>query len=396
MKTLIPHRLSLGLIPALLVWPATILWAQETCTHNRTNRCNFSVPETTPTSDFILNDNGTAYHKKTGLTWKRCPEGWDWNGSTCVDNTTINTYSWSAALQMQQGPTSIFAGSDDWRLPNKRELASIVEKRNWDPAINATVFPNTPAVNFWSASPRASEVIYAWSVNFSRGDDNSFPKNDGGAVRLVRGGQQYSLLSVTKAGIGSGTVTSNLPGIDCGKFCQGSFANEMFTAEEGRIILMAAADDGSDFAGWEGCTALEGSPNECVLDSADDTRITAHFNLEVTVITVAIDIKPGSFTNSINPRSRGVIPVAILTTDTFDATTVDALSVEFGPDGATESHGRGHIEDVDGDGNLDLVLHFRTQDTGIRCGDISAPLTGKTFDDAVIQGSDSIITVGCK
>lgn len=111
--------------------------------------------------------------------------------------------------------------------------------------------------------------------------------------------------------------------------------------------------------------------------------------------TVSIDIKPGSFPNSINPRSQGVIPVAILT-DTFDATTVDPLSVKFGRDGATESHGRSHIEDVDSDGDLDLILHFRTQDTGIQCGNTSASLTGETFNGAAIKGSDSIRTVGCK
>ena len=111
---------------------------------------------------------------------------------------------------------------------------------------------------------------------------------------------------------------------------------------------------------------------------------------------VFIDIEPGSFPNSINPKSNGVIPVAILTTNTFDATTVDPLSVKFGPDGATEAHGRGHREDVNGDGKKDLVLHFRTQDTGIVCGDTSASLTGETFSGQAIEGSDSLRTVGCK
>ena len=110
---------------------------------------------------------------------------------------------------------------------------------------------------------------------------------------------------------------------------------------------------------------------------------------------VAIDIKPGSSPNTINPKSHGVIPVAILTTEPFDATTVDPLSVHFGPNGATEAHGKGHIEDVNQDGAPDLVLHFRTQDTGIKCGDTSASLTGETFNEDPIQGSDSIKTVGC-
>jgi len=114
------------------------------------------------------------------------------------------------------------------------------------------------------------------------------------------------------------------------------------------------------------------------------------------VLEVAIDIKPDEFPNSINPRSREVIPVAILTTDTFDATTVDPLSITFGPNGAIEAHGRGHIEDVDGDGDDDLVLHFRIQETGIQCGDTSASLTGTTFSGFAIEGSDSIQTVGCK
>ena len=111
-------------------------------------------------------------------------------------------------------------------------------------------------------------------------------------------------------------------------------------------------------------------------------------------ITVAIDVRPGSSRNHINPRSRGVIPVAILTTSSFDATTVDPLSVKFGPDGAAEAHGRSHIRDVDGDGHPDLLLHFRVEHTGIDCGDTSVSLTGETRDGQSIQGTAPIHTVG--
>jgi hypothetical protein len=111
---------------------------------------------------------------------------------------------------------------------------------------------------------------------------------------------------------------------------------------------------------------------------------------------VVLDIKPGTFPNSINPRSNGVIPVAIVTTDTFDAATIDVSTVKFGPRGAPEAHGRGHLEDVNRDGRLDLVLHFRTRESGIGCGDTSASLTGVTVAGAMIQGTDSVSTVACR
>jgi hypothetical protein len=105
---------------------------------------------------------------------------------------------------------------------------------------------------------------------------------------------------------------------------------------------------------------------------------------------VTIDVR-----STINPRSKGVIPVVIFTTATFDATTVDPATVRFGPGNASEAHGTGHISDVDGDGDLDLMLHFRTQDAAIPCGATSATLTGQTFSAQAIEGSDTITTTGC-
>ena len=111
---------------------------------------------------------------------------------------------------------------------------------------------------------------------------------------------------------------------------------------------------------------------------------TAIDELEVFGSLLNIDIKPGSSTNPIDPRSKGVIPVGILGGASLD---VDVSTVTFGPDGASPAHD-GHIE---GD---DLILHFRTQQTGIQKGDTQACLGGQTTGGTAIEGCDDIRTVG--
>jgi len=111
---------------------------------------------------------------------------------------------------------------------------------------------------------------------------------------------------------------------------------------------------------------------------------------------VDLDIKPGDFPNSVNLKSRGVIPVAILGGDTFDVADVDVTTLAFGPSGAPIAHRKGHREDVNRDGFTDLLLHFRIRETGIECGDESATLTGETLGGEAFEGSDSIRIVKCR
>jgi hypothetical protein len=121
----------------------------------------------------------------------------------------------------------------------------------------------------------------------------------------------------------------------------------------------------------------------------DDTgQGSDNLSIEVKAIPVTIDIKPGSWPNSINPDSRGVIPVAIISTEDFDATEVSAETVRFGPDQAKAVQYA--IEDVDDDGLDDMILHFRTQDTGLGEQDTEATLTGQTEAGKYFTGKDSI------
>jgi uncharacterized delta-60 repeat protein len=137
--------------------------------------------------------------------------------------------------------------------------------------------------------------------------------------------------------------------------------------------------------------------------TADFTRGVTDFALArflgaAIAINVTVDVKPDSPDNVIPLLAGGVVPVAILTTDTFDAASVDPASVCFGSASepsrrdCTERHGTGHLEDVNGDLRPDLLLHYETQETGIAPGDTEACLTGRTTAGVAIQGCDRIVT----
>lgn len=113
-----------------------------------------------------------------------------------------------------------------------------------------------------------------------------------------------------------------------------------------------------------------------------------------------MDIKPGSDPNSINIKSQGVIPVALLGNADFSVMEIDVFTLNF--ESASPAHDlsdletyEDHLKDINGDGFQDLITHYWTQDTGISCGDISVSITGQTNTGQPFFSVDSIKTVGC-
>lgn len=116
-------------------------------------------------------------------------------------------------------------------------------------------------------------------------------------------------------------------------------------------------------------------------------------NLEIIIdagIEVDIDIKPGEEPNPINLKSKGEVPVAVLTTDDFDSSTIDPVSVLF----AGAAPLRWVMEDIDLDGDMDYLFFFKNQELNLDENSTEAALTGLTFDDVPIAGQDSIVIVG--
>jgi hypothetical protein len=115
---------------------------------------------------------------------------------------------------------------------------------------------------------------------------------------------------------------------------------------------------------------------------------------------VPIDIEPNDAGNNINLRSGpgSALEIAILSVGKyFDAPTqVDPLTLKFGPRAANIWSDHGRIRDVDGDGNDDLVVKFLTDQTGIACGDTSASLNGRTYENyGNVFGADAVNTYNC-
>ena len=126
---------------------------------------------------FVDNGDGTVSDTFTGLMWQQGePE---------------STMTWESAISYCEGLS--LAGYTDWRLPNRKELRSIVDYSLYSPAIDTTYFPNTVSSDYWSSTTLASNTGHAWYIIFINGYGNGYSKSNAYYVRAVRGGQARSL-----------------------------------------------------------------------------------------------------------------------------------------------------------------------------------------------------------
>jgi hypothetical protein len=140
---------------------------------------------------FVNNGDGTVIDKLTGLIWLR--------NSKCIkffleDNSIVNDRSWLEALdavkKLSFGYCGLTDGSEagDWRLPNVRELESLVDYDHSQPAIDSTAFPDTEG-SYWSSTTLLAVPHFAWYVSFDSGGIGGYDKYDQAHVRPVRGGK---------------------------------------------------------------------------------------------------------------------------------------------------------------------------------------------------------------
>ncbi len=123
-------------------------------------------------------DGTEVVDSQYGLVWRRCSEGQTWTASSCTGNPTIFTHEEALIYAKKQ---------IGWRLPNIKELSSLVDASRFNPAIDGNAFPLTANAIYWSSTPDVRVPALAWSVDFGMGSVVSTGRDTYGVlVRLVR------------------------------------------------------------------------------------------------------------------------------------------------------------------------------------------------------------------
>jgi hypothetical protein len=134
--------------------------------------CLSLLTAATARAELIDNGDGTVTDTQTGLMWQKDEAGF---------------MTWAQALVYCESLSlSVY---DDWRLPNRNELQSLVDYSRYTPAIDRTFFPGAVSSHYWSSTTQAYDPAHAWVVSFGSGVVGGDYKSHSFCVRAVRGGQ---------------------------------------------------------------------------------------------------------------------------------------------------------------------------------------------------------------
>jgi len=111
--------------------------------------------------------------------------------------------------------------------------------------------------------------------------------------------------------------------------------------------------------------------------------------------SVSIDVLPGNSANVIYPNRPGKLPVAVLSSASFDAAQVDPATLRFGFWEASPTEAA-TITNVDGEFGDDTRVRFKVPDAGIVCNDPDVSLSGETYAGEAITGFDLIDATDCE
>lgn len=134
----------------------------------------------------IIDDGREVLDTRTQLIWRRCPEGMTWQADQCQGEITYWMWYEALPLAAQAAKTT----GKLWRVPNVKELYSIVDLAKPEMAIDLQVFPSTPNSQFWTSTHYAQDAFFGWVVHFWYGSVYFSYLEDLSAVRLVRDAPQ--------------------------------------------------------------------------------------------------------------------------------------------------------------------------------------------------------------